>query len=145
MIITGLVISLAWMVYERVGQESGNYRDRVNRDLVVSDAQALLVRDIAQAHTVIQRNQGWLIQRLGQASIGWSYDDGGIYRQQAGRSDTFFLNLLDVETFWQGKPILLPGQMVDEVRLQLLFAGQSLTLAARKASGAKTRLAEEQP
>lgn len=145
MVITGLVVSIAWMVYERVGQESGRYRAQVTHDVMVSDVQARMVQDVAEANAIFCTPYGWRTERLGKVPIRWWSDEEALYRQQFSRIDTFDLAIQQTDLYWQRNPVLENGQRIDEIHLELDFAGQSLTLVAHKPAGAKLQLSDPKP
>lgn len=129
MVLAALVTIITYSAYTITSHAYQNYHRRSDNIGGIVRVNELLMKDFARADTVFRSDSGILIKR-DSVWIRYQIDSSRIIRN-AGRTDTFKVQLQDLSVSFDGQPVnftspINEADRVDELSFIVLFEKQKI-------------------
>lgn len=107
MVLSGIIISLAFIVVNQVQQLYSSYENDTNNALKTGDFDTVFRRDFEQYDWINQSDEQLIFNQKNnkERTLFYTFEEGNIIRQTPLFSDTFEINLISMNAFFEGEAI----------------------------------------
>lgn len=119
MAITGLVISIAGLVYNMLDKQFHSYRGMNEEISSVLAFNNRLVSDFTDASAIEKNEEGILVKRNNKAQVQYTFKEKNVLRIEPDRTDTFHLMPENVEFYFQHE--VKEEGLIDELRFEAVI------------------------
>jgi prepilin-type N-terminal cleavage/methylation domain-containing protein len=105
MVLSGIIMSLSFLAVEQVKQMYSSYEKNTNNALEIGDFDAIFRTDFERYDWINQENESLIFNKKNDAqkTLYYTFNTNNIIRATSLFADTFDVNLININTFFEGE------------------------------------------